>query len=78
MKIEPSRLKRRGLLATTGIGLLVVAGCVGPALVAAGVLGTLGAVLRSPWLGVAAIITLGAAIAIVVARRQSTRGHDDG
>lgn len=69
VKIETSRFRRRGVWGAAGIALLAVAGCVGPALVAAGIFGTLGAALHSPWLDLAAVITLVGAITVVMVRR---------
>ncbi|GAA4888940.1 hypothetical protein H7X46_23280 [Pseudonocardia sp. C8] len=78
---------KRGVLATIGLGVLLVLCCAVPALIAAGALGVLGAWLRNPWVIGAA---LGAALVVawqVWARhrgRYSTGGgsglpgnHDD-
>jgi hypothetical protein len=71
----PSRT-RRGLLATAGLGLLALVGCVGPTLIAASALGSLGAALRSPWLGLASAVGFAVAIATVLARRRRARRND--
>jgi len=57
-----------------GLGLLMVACCAGPALVAAGMLGTLAAWLRSPLLLGAAVAVAGAGAVWVVHRRRLGRG----
>jgi len=60
-----------------GLGLLMVVCCAGPALVAAGTLGTLAAWLRSPLLLGAAVVVVGAGAAWavwVMQRRRTGRG----
>lgn len=59
---------KRGVLATIGVGVLLVLCCAAPVLIAAGALGVLGAWLWSPWV-------IGAALgaALVVAWQVWTR-----
>jgi mercuric ion transport protein len=61
----------RELLAIVGGGLLVLACCAGPALLAAGVLGALGGLLRNPVLVGGAVLLVGAAVGAVALRRAA-------
>ncbi|WP_327428522.1 alkylmercury lyase family protein [Streptomyces sp. NBC_01236] len=66
---------RSGLPATLagfGAALLVIACCAVPALLAAGILGAVGAWLSNPWV-IAAAILLAAAAAILIVRRRARR-----
>lgn len=72
---------KRGVLATFGVGVLLVLCCAAPALIAAGALGALGAWLRNPWM-------IGAALAAVLVvawqvwtrhrRRHTSSGEQSG
>jgi hypothetical protein len=60
MSVDPTRHWMRDSLGIAAIAGLAVLCCAGPALLAAGVLGGLGAWLLSPWLiGAAALLVLG-------------------
>lgn len=60
---------KRGVLATLGVGVLLVLCCAAPSLIAAGALGALGAWLRNPWV-------IGAAIAAVLVLVWQVRTRD--
>lgn len=64
-----------GMLGVAAVAVLGVLCCVGPALIAAGVLGSAGSWLSSPWLIAAAVLLALAATAWAV-RRRGTRGRD--
>lgn len=67
------------MLGTLGVGavaLLAVLCCAGPALLAAGVLGAVGAWLASPWL-IAAVLALLAAVTVWRLRRRAPRTAAD-
>lgn len=67
----------RSAVSMAGLGLLMVVCCAGPALVAAGTLGTLAAWLRSPLPLAAAVVVAGAGavwVVWVVRRRRTGRG----
>ncbi|MEU9279742.1 hypothetical protein [Streptomyces sp. NPDC048341] len=68
---RPSR--PTGALAAVGAGLVMVACCAGPVLLAGGALGALGGVLRNPWIIAAATAVVAAAIAVLVHRRRAGR-----
>ncbi|MGR8007702.1 hypothetical protein [Streptomyces hypolithicus] len=68
---RPSR--PTGALAALGVGLVMVACCAGPVLLAGGALGALGGVLRNPWIIAAATAVVAAAIAVLVRRRRAGR-----
>jgi hypothetical protein len=63
----------RSAASMAGLGLLMVVCCAGPALVAAGTLGTLAAWLRSPLLLGAAVVVVGAGAAWAVWVMQRRR-----
>nr|WP_179367770.1 hypothetical protein [Streptomyces albidoflavus] len=62
-------------MAAAGIGaaLLMIACCAGPALIAAGALGTIGGFLGNPWVIAAAVLILAAAVTAAVRRRRGRR-----
>jgi hypothetical protein len=59
----------REVLAIVGGGLLVLVCCAGPALLAAGVLGAAGGVLRNPVLVAVAVLVVAVAVSALVLRR---------
>ncbi len=60
MSVDPTRHSMRDSLGIAAIAGLAVLCCAGPGLLAAGVLGGLGAWLLSPWLiGAAALLAVG-------------------
>ena len=63
---------KRGLLATLGVGALLILCCAAPVLIAAGTLGALGGILSSPWLLAAGGALL---LAALVATVLQVRGH---
>lgn len=69
---------KRGLLATVGVGALLILCCAAPALIAAGLLGGLGAWLDNPWVIAAAVV---AALVVVwqvwTRHRRGRPGPDD-
>ncbi|HCA84710.1 MAG TPA: hypothetical protein DEQ61_03955 [Streptomyces sp.] len=62
-----------GALAAVGAGLVMVACCAGPVLLAGGTLGALGGLLRNPWIIATATVVVAAAIAVLVRRRRAGR-----
>ncbi|NUP46362.1 MAG: hypothetical protein HOW97_03465 [Catenulispora sp.] len=62
-----------GLLAGIGAAVAVIVCCAGPALLAAGVLGAVGAFLANPWVIVAAAVVVGTAVVTTVRRRSRRR-----
>jgi hypothetical protein len=60
----------RGALAGVGLAALMVLCCAAPVLIAAGVLGVLGAWLASPWVIGAAVLVLVVGVGAVVGRRR--------
>lgn len=62
--------------AAAGIGaaLLAIVCCAGPALIASGTLGALGAFLGNPWVIAAAVLLLAGAVTAVIRHRRSRRG----
>lgn len=65
----------RELLAIVGGGLLVLVCCAGPALLAAGMLGALGGVLRNPVLAGVAGLVVAVAVGAVALRRAGHRAE---
>jgi mercuric ion transport protein len=63
---------RGGVVAMVGLGVFMVACCAGPVLIAGGVLGALGAAVRSPWLIAAGVVVVLAA-AVYTVRRGARR-----
>lgn len=61
----------RGMLATIGLGAAMLVCCALPLLLAAGALGALAGVLRSPWLLAAAAAVVAIALAVAVRHARS-------
>ena len=67
-----------GILGLVGIGALPLLCCAGPALIAGGALGVLGAALSSPWLiGATAVVVL-TALGYTLRRRGPSKAKDCG
>lgn len=69
-----------GMAVAVGAGLLMVACCAGPLLLAGGALGAVGGALRNPWLITAGalVLLIGAAYALLcrTRRRRGARPQD--
>lgn len=72
---DGGRLQHGGGLAIVGLGLLMVACCAGPALIAGGTLGALGAGVRNRWLITIGVLVVLAALGYTLWRRTRRHPH---